>query len=298
MIEIDITKSLNGANGKILLQISTQLKTNDFISIFGKSGAGKTTLLRIIAGLEVADSGRIIVDNEVWFDSVKKINLPPQKRKIGFVFQDYALFPHFSVWKNLAFGLKDSRDKGKIDEILKLMELENLKNKLPKELSGGQKQRVALARALISNANILLLDEPLSALDNEMRRILQDEIIKIHRHFGQTGHFGLTTILVSHDISEIFKLSNRIIHIKEGKIVSDGDINSIFGEDSISAKFNFSAKIIDIAPNGIIFIVKILVNNQISTITMGREAKDYKIGDEILVASKAFNPLVFRAENH
>ena len=289
MIEIDITKSLNGANGKILLEISTRLKTNDFISIFGKSGAGKTTLLRIIAGLEVADSGRIIVDNEVWFDSAKKINLPPQKRKIGFVFQDYALFPHFSVWKNLAFGLKDSRQKGKIDEILKLMELENLKNKLPKELSGGQKQRVALARALISNANILLLDEPLSALDNEMRGILQDEIIKLHRHFG------LTTILVSHDISEIFKLSNRIIHIKEGKIVSDGDINSIFGEDLISAKFNFSAKIIDIAPNGIIFIVKILVNNQISTITMGREAEDYKIGDEILVASKAFNPLVFKA---
>ena len=288
MIELDITKSLNGANGKILLQISTRLKTNDFISIFGKSGAGKTTLLRIIAGLEVADSGRIIVDNEVWFDSEKKINLPPQKRKIGFVFQDYALFPHFSVWKNLAFGLKDSRNKGKIDEILKLMELENLKNKLPKELSGGQKQRVALARALISNANILLLDEPLSALDNEMRGILQDEIIKLHRHFG------LTTILVSHDISEIFKLSNRIIHIKEGKIISDGDINSIFGEDSISAKFNFSAKIIDIAPNGIIFIVKILVNNQISTITMGREALDYKIGDEILVASKAFNPLVFK----
>lgn len=298
MIEIDITKSLNGANGAILLQISTRLKTNDFISIFGKSGAGKTTLLRIIAGLEVADSGRIVVDNEVWFDSVKKINLPPQKRKIGFVFQDYALFPHFSVWKNLAFGLKDSRQKGKIDEILKLMELENLRNKLPKELSGGQKQRVALARALISNANILLLDEPLSALDNEMRGILQDEIIKIHRHFGQAGHFGLTTILVSHDISEIFKLSNRIIHIKEGKIVSDGDINSIFGEDSISAKFNFSAKIIDIAQNGIIFIVKILVNNQISTITMGREAKDYKIGDEILVASKAFNPLVFKAGNH
>lgn len=288
MIEIDITKSLNGANGKILLEISTRLKTNDFISIFGKSGAGKTTLLRIIAGLEVADSGRIIVDNEVWFDSAKKINLPPQKRKIGFVFQDYALFPHFSVWKNLAFGLKDSRQKSKIDEILKLMELENLKNKLPKELSGGQKQRVALARALISNANILLLDEPLSALDNEMRGILQDEIIKLHRHFG------LTTILVSHDISEIFKLSNRIIHIKEGKIVSDGDINSIFGEDAISAKFNFSAKIIDIAPNGIIFIVKILVNNQISTITMGREAEDYKIGDEILVASKAFNPMVFK----
>lgn len=288
MIDIDIKKSLNGANGAILLEITTQIQSGDFISIFGKSGAGKTTLLRLIAGLEVADCGRIVVDNEVWFDSDKKINLPPQRRKIGFVFQDYALFPHFSVYKNLAFGLKDKRKSHKIDEILNLMELENLSHRYPHELSGGQKQRVALARALISNAKILLLDEPLSALDNEMRGILQDEIIRLHRHFG------LTTILVSHDISEIFKLSNQIIHIKNGKIIKQGDINSILGADFVSAKFNFSAKIIDIRQNGLIFIIKILVNNQIATITMGREAGDFKIGDEILVASKAFNPIVFK----
>lgn len=288
MIDIDIKKSLNGANGAILLEITTQIQSGDFISIFGKSGAGKTTLLRLIAGLEVADCGRIVVDNEVWFDSDKKINLPPQKRKIGFVFQDYALFPHFSVYKNLAFGLKDKRKSHKIDEILSLMELENLSHRYPHELSGGQKQRVALARALISNAKILLLDEPLSALDNEMRGILQDEIMKLHRHFG------LTTILVSHDISEIFKLSNQIIHIKNGKIIKQGDINSILGADFVSAKFNFSAKIIDIWQNGLIFIIKILVHNQIATITMGREAGDFKIGDEILVASKAFNPIVFK----
>lgn len=288
MIDIDIKKSLNGANGAILLEITTQIQSGDFISIFGKSGAGKTTLLRLIAGLEVADCGRIVVDNEVWFDSDKKINLPPQRRKIGFVFQDYALFPHFSVYKNLAFGLKDKRKSHKIDEILSLMELENLSHRYPHELSGGQKQRVALARALISNAKILLLDEPLSALDNEMRVLLQDEIMKLHRHFG------LTTILVSHDISEIFKLSNQIIHIKNGKIIKQGDINSILGADFVSAKFNFSAKIIDIRQNGLIFIIKILVNNQIATITMGREAGDFKIGDEILVASKAFNPIVFK----
>ncbi len=288
MIDIDIKKSLNGANGAILLEITTQIQSGDFISIFGKSGAGKTTLLRLIAGLEVADCGRIVVDNEVWFDSDKKINLPPQRRKIGFVFQDYALFPHFSVYKNLAFGLKDKRQSHKIDEILSLMELENLSHRYPHELSGGQKQRVALARALISNAKILLLDEPLSALDNEMRGILQDEIMKLHRHFG------LTTILVSHDISEIFKLSNQIIHIKNGKIIKQGDINSILGADFVSAKFNFSAKIIDIRQNGLIFIIKILVHNQIATITMGCEAEDFKIGDEILVASKAFNPIVFK----
>ncbi|MGX2983200.1 ABC transporter ATP-binding protein [Helicobacter sp. 23-1045] len=288
MIELNIKKSLNGANGAILLDIATQIQRGDFISFFGKSGAGKTTLLRLIAGLEVADSGRIVVDNEVWFDSESKINLPPQRRKIGFVFQDYALFPHFSVWKNLAFALPNKRESHKIDEILSLMQLENLRDKLPHELSGGQKQRVALARVLVSNARILLLDEPLSALDNEMRVLLQDEIIRAHRHFG------LTTILVSHDISEIFKLSNRILRLQEGKIISDGDMNSVLGADFVSAKFNFSAKIIDIRQNGLIFIVKILVNNQIATITMGREAGDFKIGDEIFVASKAFNPIVFK----
>lgn len=288
MIEIDIEKSLFGASGKTLLQINTKIESQSFVSIFGKSGAGKTTLLRIIAGLERADSGKIIVDNEVWFD--KGVNLPPQKRKIGFVFQDYALFPHFNIYQNLAFGIQDSKNKNeKIRSILATMGLEALSTKLPRHLSGGQRQRVALARALICDAKILMLDEPLSAIDNEMRLSLQDEILRLHKAFG------LTTILVSHDISEIFKLSSRILHIKNGVIVSDGDINSVFGVDSISAKFNFTAKIIDIEPQGVIFIIKILVNNQISTITLGKEAADFKIGDEVLVASKAFNPMVFKA---
>lgn len=288
MIEIDIQKSLFGASGKTLLQINTKIESQSFVSIFGKSGAGKTTLLRIIAGLERADCGKIIVDNEVWFD--KGVNLPPQKRKIGFVFQDYALFPHFSVYQNLAFGIKDSKNKKeKIRSILATMGLEALSTKLPRHLSGGQRQRVALARALVCDAKILMLDEPLSAIDNEMRLSLQDEILRLHKDFG------LTTILVSHDISEIFKLSSRILHIKNGVIISDGDINSVFGADNISAKFNFTAKIIDIEPQGIIFVIKILVNNQISTITLGKEAADFRVGDEVLVASKAFNPMVFKA---
>lgn len=288
MIEIDIQKSLFGASGKTLLQINTKIESQSFVSIFGKSGAGKTTLLRIIAGLERADCGKIVVDNEVWFD--KGVNLPPQKRKIGFVFQDYALFPHFSVYQNLAFGIKDSKNKKeKIRSILATMGLEALSTKLPRHLSGGQRQRVALARALVCDAKILMLDEPLSAIDNEMRLSLQDEILRLHKDFG------LTTILVSHDISEIFKLSSRILHIKNGVIISDGDINSVFGADNISAKFNFTAKIIDIEPQGIIFVIKILVNNQISTITLGKEAADFRVGDEVLVASKAFNPMVFKA---
>lgn len=288
MIKLNIQKSLNGANGKILLDINTTIENNSFVSIFGQSGAGKTTLLRILSGLEIPDCGEIVVDDEVWFDSKKKINLIPQKRKIGFVFQDYALFPHLNVYKNLCFGLKNKKEIHKVDEILEIMELSFLKFKNPSELSGGQKQRVALARALVYESKILLLDEPLSALDNEMRNILQNEIIKLHQYFK------LTTILVSHDISEIFKLSNRILHIKNGKIINDGDINSIFNMNKISSKFSFSAKIIDIEQNGIIFVVKILVNNNIAVITMDKEALNYKIGDDILVATKAFNPMVFK----
>lgn len=288
MIKLNIQKSLNGANGKILLDINTMIESNSFVSIFGQSGAGKTTLLRILSGLEIPDCGEIVVDDEVWFDSKKKINLIPQKRKIGFVFQDYALFPHLNVYKNLCFGLKNKKEIHKVDEILEIMELSFLKFKNPNELSGGQKQRVALARALVYESKILLLDEPLSALDNEMRNILQNEIIKLHQYFK------LTTILVSHDISEIFKLSNRILHIKNGKIINDGDINSIFNMNKISSKFSFSAKIIDIEQNGIIFVVKILVNNNIAVITMDKEALNYKIGDDILVATKAFNPMVFK----
>lgn len=288
MIKLNIQKSLNGANGKILLDINTMIESNSFVSIFGQSGAGKTTLLRILSGLEIPDCGEIVVDDEVWFDSKKKINLIPQKRKIGFVFQDYALFPHLNVYKNLRFGLKNKKEIHKVDEILEIMELSFLKFKNPNELSGGQKQRVALARALVYESKILLLDEPLSALDNEMRNILQNEIIKLHQYFK------LTTILVSHDISEIFKLSNRILHIKDGKIINDGDINSVFNMNKISSKFSFSAKIIDIEQNGIIFVVKILVNNNIAVITMDKEALNYKIGDDILVATKAFNPMVFK----
>ena len=288
MIEINIQKLLNTQNGLITLDVNRKIHKHTFLGIFGKSGAGKTTLLRILSGLSKPDSGKIIVDGEIWLDTDKNINLPPQQRKIGFVFQDYALFPHLNVYQNLCFGLKSKKDRYKVDEILSLMELNNLKYAKPHTLSGGQKQRVALARALVYKSNILLLDEPLSAIDNDMRSILQDEIIRLHKYFK------LTTIMVSHDIGEMFKLSNRILHLKDGKIFNDGDANSIFTQNNISSKFSFSAKIIDIEQNGIIFIVKILVNNNIAMITMDNDALNYKIGDEILVSTKAFNPIVFK----
>lgn len=287
MIELNITKALYTADGIINLKINKEINKGDFLTIFGKSGSGKTTLLRILAGLETPQSGKIVVDKEIWFDSSKKINLAPQKRNVGFVFQDYALFPNMSVRKNLEFALRNKNEIKKIDQILEIMEIENLSEMKPELLSGGQKQRVALARTLITNQKILLLDEPLSALDTTMRLKLQDELALIHEKFN------ITSILVSHDISEIFKLSNRVLKINLGEIQEDGTPNELFSNQNISGKFKIVGEILSIKKSDILYILEILSNNEIVKATaVEDEIKNLKIGDKILLSSKAFNPII------
>ncbi len=287
MIEIDIIKPLYTADGIINLKVNKKINKGDFLTLFGKSGSGKTTLLRILAGLETPKSGKIVVDKEIWFDSSKKINLVPQKRDVGFVFQDYALFPNMSVKKNLEFALKNKNEIKKVDEILEIMEIKNLSNMKPELLSGGQKQRVALARTLMTNPKILLLDEPLSALDTTMRLKLQDELSLIHQKFN------ITSILVSHDISEVFKLSNRVFKINLGEIEEDGTPNELFSNQKISSKFKIVGEILSIKKSDILYIIEILSNNEVVKATaVEDEIKDLKIGDKILLSSKAFNPIV------
>ena len=287
MIEIDIIKPLYTADGIINLKVNKKINKGDFLTLFGKSGSGKTTLLRILAGLETPKSGKIVVDKEIWFDSSKKINLSPQKRDVGFVFQDYALFPNMSVRKNLEFALKNKNEIKKVDEILEIMEIKNLSNMKPELLSGGQKQRVALARTLMTNPKILLLDEPLSALDTTMRLKLQDELSLIHQKFN------ITSILVSHDISEVFKLSNRVFKINLGEIEEDGTPNELFSNQKISSKFKIVGEILSIKKSDILYIIEILSNNEVVKATaVEDEIKDLKIGDKILLSSKAFNPIV------
>ena len=287
MIEIDIIKPLYTADGIIDLKVNKKINKGDFLTLFGKSGSGKTTLLRILAGLETPKSGKIVVDKEIWFDSSKKINLAPQKRDVGFVFQDYALFPNMSVKKNLEFALKNKNEIKKVDEILEIMEIKNLSNMKPELLSGGQKQRVALARTLMTNPKILLLDEPLSALDTTMRLKLQDELSLIHQKFN------ITSILVSHDISEVFKLSNRVFKINLGEIEEDGTPNELFSNQKISSKFKIVGEILSIKKSDILYIIEILSNNEVVKATaVEDEIKDLKIGDKILLSSKAFNPIV------
>ena len=222
MLEINIEKSMLTSEGKANLKINTEISSNELLCLFGHSGAGKTTLLRILAGLLKPEKGRIVLGDEVWFDSEKKINLTPQQRNVGFMFQDYALFPNMTVRKNIEFAQK-TRNTEEVDTLLSHFGLVTLQKQYPAKLSGGQKQRVALARALAAKPNLLLLDEPLSALDYDMRLNLQDEILKAHELLNSV------TLLVSHDKDEVRKLANTVVMLSSGLIINRGKPNEIFG---------------------------------------------------------------------
>ncbi|MFN3999860.1 ABC transporter ATP-binding protein [Algoriphagus sp.] len=216
MISISLHKKLDGAEGILDLLFETKIKEGELVTLYGASGAGKTSVFRMLSGLLQPVSGRVEIDGRVWFDSEKKINLRPQERNVGMVFQDYSLFPNMTVQENLEFALEKREPNSIINELLELTELGQLAKKKPAQLSGGQKQRVALARALVRKPKLLLLDEPLSALDIEMQTKIQDYIVLLHREFK------LTTLLISHDLMEIIKMSDRVLFLKEGKIKKDG----------------------------------------------------------------------------
>jgi len=223
MLKIDIQHSMLTSEGKTTLEVCTEIEAHELICLFGHSGAGKTTLLRILAGLTKPDKGRVVFGDTVWFDSEKKINIPPQQRNVGFMFQDYALFPNMSVERNIRFAQKE-KDKNAVEELLNLFGLKTLRSQSPNQLSGGQKQRVALARALAQKPAILMLDEPLSALDVEMRIALQGEIRKAHQMLNTI------TLMVSHDVNEAMNLASSVIFIKNGKVISRGKPSDAFSQ--------------------------------------------------------------------
>ena len=281
MINIKIQKPLFGSNGQMNLDIDLQIQKGDFIALSGLSGSGKTTLLRIIAGLETA-SGTIKIEDDIWLDD--KYSLPPQKRDIGFVFQDYALFPNYTVLENLLYVNKDIN---LANHLLNLTELNELKDRYPQTLSGGQKQRVSLCRAMMNQPKILLMDEPLSALDTNMRTKLQNEILTLHKEFETT------TIMVSHDPSEIYRLANRVVVLNEGKIINDGLPKDVLLKTSGSAKFSFEGELLDILKVDVIHVAIISIGQQIVEVVIGNdEIKNLKVGDKIRVSTKAFTPVV------
>lgn len=218
---VHIEREMLTSEGKNLLKVDLEIAENELLCLFGHSGAGKTTLLRILAGLFNPDRGFISFNGQVWYDSAKKINLSPQQRNVGYMFQDYALFPNMTVCKNIEFAQR-TRNAEEVDTLLSHFGLEALQKQYPAKLSGGQKQRVALARALAAKPNLLLLDEPLSALDYEMRLNLQEEILKAHELLNSV------TLLVSHDKDEVRKLATSVILLRNGAIIGQGEPEEVF----------------------------------------------------------------------
>jgi len=211
----------NYASTMVFSDINCTIERGEFVTLLGPSGCGKSTLLRCIAGLTSVNSGRILLDG------VDLVPVTPQKRNIGMVFQSYALFPNMTVEQNVAFGLRmqkvntDDTHK-RVAEVLKLVELTDFASRYPHQMSGGQCQRVALARSLVTRPRLLLLDEPLSALDARIRKHLREQIRAIQRELG------LTTIFVTHDQEEALTMSDRIFLMNQGRIVQSGDAETLY----------------------------------------------------------------------
>jgi molybdate transport system ATP-binding protein len=208
---VEITKRLPG------FTLDVAWTAGDGVAVlFGPSGAGKTLTLQCLAGLIHPDAGRVVVDDRVLFDAAAGVNLPPQQRRVGYVFQGYALFPHLTVAENVGFGLRDRpravRDT-RVADVIARLDLGGLERRRPSELSGGQRQRVALGRALAIDPALLLLDEPLSALDAPLRRALRDELRSI------LSGWGTAAVVVTHDFTEAYRLADRIIVYESGRVI-------------------------------------------------------------------------------
>ena len=241
-MEFISVKNLKKSYGKenIFKNINFEVKKGEFITLLGPSGCGKSTLLRCMAGLNSIDEGNIYVHGE------EITGKSPKDRGIGMVFQNYALFPNLDVYDNIAFGLsvkgmnKEETDK-KVKNIVSLVQLEGKEHHFPSQLSGGQKQRTAIARSVIMEPKILLLDEPLSALDAKVRKTLRDELKKIQKHLN------ITTIFVTHDQEEALTISDRIFVMDKGNIVQMGTPEEVYTSPSsiFLAKFIGNYNIFD-----------------------------------------------------
>ena len=286
MIKVQIKKQLSASEGKMLLDVDCEIQAGKITGLHGPSGVGKTSLLKIIAGLLKPDQGYISVNEDIWLDTKNKINLPPQRRKIGFVFQDYALFPNMTVRQNLEFALRDKSHAYLVEELIKIIDLVQLQDKRPQQLSGGQQQRVALARAIANQPKLLLLDEPLSALDEEMRQKLQNHLLKVQKQFN------LTVILVSHDVNETIKLTDYVIELRQGKIARKGSPIELFAKEFDSKSKKLIAEITALEyRDGFAYCSFILGKNVINLCLDKDQVRNFEIGQmiELKVTEEGFS---------
>lgn len=239
-----ILKNITKRFGKSVAvdNLNLVIKDGDFVSLLGPSGCGKTTTLRMIAGLETPTEGEIYIDGKLVFSSEKGVDVSPDKRNVGFLFQNYALWPHMTVYKNIAFGLENMKwDKEKIrkrvEELLDTLKIREYVDRYPAELSGGQQQRVAIARALCMDPIAMLFDEPTSALDPEMINEVLDVMVEL-------ANEGMTMMVVTHEMGFARKVANRVIFMDEGKIVEDSPKDAFFDDPKSDRAKDFLAKIL------------------------------------------------------
>jgi molybdate transport system ATP-binding protein len=219
LIRVEVQKRLASQGRVFSLEVDFAAESERLV-LFGASGSGKSLTLQILAGVVTPDAGRIIVGDRILFDKEKNVNVPARRRAIGYVPQDYALFPHLSVTDNVGFGLPRpwpwglaGDDQHRIAEYLEIFELSNLRHSPPRDLSGGQRQRVALARALIGRPSLLLLDEPFSALDAPLRAKMRQELLRVRQCFN------IPVILITHDPDDVAALAETVVVYESGKVI-------------------------------------------------------------------------------
>lgn len=261
-------------------EVDLDVKQGEFFSILGPSGCGKTTMLRLIAGFETADAGKVVIQGQ------SMTNVPPYRRPVNTVFQSYALFNHLNVWDNIAFGLQlkklpRSQIQSRVQEALELVKMEGLRSRFPSQLSGGQQQRVALARALVNRPAVLLLDEPLGALDLKLRKEMQVELANLHLEVG------LTFIMVTHDQEEALCLSDRIAVMNQGKIEQVGSPSQIYEQprtafvaDFIGDSNLFEGEITAVDASS----VRILTKAQLSIVATRQQDTPTEISQSVVVS--------------
>ena len=283
----DIKKAFS--KEEVLKEISLSIEKGEFITLLGSSGCGKTTTLRIIAGLETPDSGQVFLDGK------DVTSLPPEARDVNTVFQNYALFPHMTVADNIGYGLKLKKTpkveiKKRVSEMLELVQLPGYEKRKPSELSGGQKQRVAIARSLINNPKVLLLDEPLGALDLQLRRTMQLELKKLQKKLG------ITFIYITHDQEEAINMSDRIAVMNHGVFEQIGSPDEIYNHPKTSyvATFVGNANIL----KGTVEktedeILKVSLAGE--TVSVVSEGRSLKVGTPVTMAVRSEN-LIFDEE--
>lgn len=222
MIDFDLHKTYYSQDRQVKIHVKAALAQGKLYAIYGKSGVGKTSLLRMLAGLMTPDKGTISIGDDKWLDTSNGLDVKTNKRNVGFLSQEYSLFPNMSVLKNIRYGLGHPYDEELFERIIEIADLHQLLERMPASLSGGQQQRVALARAIVRKPNLLLLDEPLSALDSAMRAKLQEEILAMQRVIKTT------IIFVSHHLPEVFKMADEVLVLENGSIAQSGSPSQVF----------------------------------------------------------------------